>query len=272
MCLKFVKWHLFHKELSIPRFHFLWGLALCLRPYCGTRCFFSVCAWLLWIGLKGGFAAVIKVVVATMLIPLAALCASHVIEPQSRHTGHISIQTCHNFGCYSSGCCHLPHHGGFSTLCGRRQCFSYASWYYCSTKISIDHDKGFKMLGSVISIVFNHISKCSLLIRTSVKFFKSWRFLKDRLSENYSIRSISVWELGSNKIFLFLSFCLFFHFFVEIQGSFEVFHKKKKKVRSYIPPFFFSQLKNWFCTWKCPMLKRNTKYPILKLWPIVWLD
>lgn len=93
-CLKFVKWHLFHKQLNIPRCRFLWWLAVCLCPSCGTRCFFSVRAWLLWTGLKGGFAAVARVVVAIILVPLTAVRASRVTEPQPHHTHHISIQTC----------------------------------------------------------------------------------------------------------------------------------------------------------------------------------
>lgn len=147
LCLKSVKWHLFHKKLNISRCHFLRGLVVCLRPCCGTRCFFSVCAWLLWIELKGGFAAVAKVVVAIILIPPAALHASRVVEPHPITQVTSPFRPAINmwyFRCYRSRSCHLPHHGGFSTLSGRRQWFSYVSWYYCSTKISIDMTKASK--------------------------------------------------------------------------------------------------------------------------------
>lgn len=41
LCLyfKFVKWHLLHKQLNIPRCHFLQGIAMCLCSYCGMFLF-----------------------------------------------------------------------------------------------------------------------------------------------------------------------------------------------------------------------------------------
>lgn len=70
LCLyfKFLKWHLLHKQLSIPRCHFLQGFAVCLCPYCGMRCFFSVCPWLQWSQLNGAFVAAAKVVGAGILM------------------------------------------------------------------------------------------------------------------------------------------------------------------------------------------------------------
>lgn len=98
LCLyfKFVKWHLLHKQLNIPRCHFLQGIAMCLCSYCGMRCFFSICAWLQWTPLNGTCVAATNQGGGSRNshVPLAILCASHITEPQPLHTHHISILTC----------------------------------------------------------------------------------------------------------------------------------------------------------------------------------
>lgn len=76
LCLyfKFVKWHLLNKQLNFPRCHFLQGFAMWLCPYCGMRCFFSVCAWLQWTQLNGAHVAATKVVGAGILMSHWPLC------------------------------------------------------------------------------------------------------------------------------------------------------------------------------------------------------
>lgn len=92
LCLYFksVKWHLLHKQLNIPRCHFLEEFAMCLCPYCGMRCFFSACTWLQWAQLNGAFVAAPKVVGAGILMSHWPLCVQVTSLSQGpSHTPHL---------------------------------------------------------------------------------------------------------------------------------------------------------------------------------------
>lgn len=102
LCLYFksVKWHLLHKQLNIPRCHFLQEFAMCLCPYCGMRCFFTV--WLQWTWLNGAFVAATKVVGAGILMSHLSLCVqvmslshspiTHITSPSRPAQEYMSIK------------------------------------------------------------------------------------------------------------------------------------------------------------------------------------